>query len=312
MSGPALPTVILGGSDRRAVELPASGRGKHPLAGYKGVDVHVGARPLIEVLAERLEVSGRFTPLYIAGPRAVYGGLRTSAAIIETDASFGHNIQVALERVRAAHPGSPIAFSTCDILPEVATLVALANDYGRTAPCDLWFALVKAPEQREQLGASAWKPAYRIVVAAGEPPMRVLPGHLLVADPEALRLEFLYRLFQLGYRTRNRPISQRRPVMVRGVMWELLYEDVRHLMRGQAPTLTWSVLRTGLSAARGLQAGTLTLAQLEDALRRIFVRFSHRRRYPERRIRLVLADSLSLARDIDTEEEAREVTGETA
>jgi hypothetical protein len=67
-----LPLVILGGSDRRAAALPEAAAGKHPLTGYKGVDVRLGGRPLVEVVAERFLASGAFEPVYVAGPEAVY------------------------------------------------------------------------------------------------------------------------------------------------------------------------------------------------------------------------------------------------
>jgi hypothetical protein len=179
-------------------------------------------------------------------------------------------------------------------------------------PCDLWFPMVRRPEDRARLGASAWKPTYRIVPEEGRPAVAVLPGHLVVADPQALRLEFLYRLFQLGYRTRNRSIEHRRSTMVRGLLAELLLQDLLNLGRLKPPTLTWTVLGAALPAARALARGTITRARLEDALRRLFVRRRHRRRYPDRRVVLPFVDELTLALDIDTEEEARDHGGELA
>ena len=40
-------------------------------------------------------------------------------------------------------------------------------------------------------------------------------------------------------------------------------------------------------------------------MRRVFVLRSHRQRHPERRVRMPLLRALSIARDIDTVEEAR-------
>ena len=100
--------------------------------------------------------------------------------------------------------------------------------------------------------------------------------------------------------------------MVLGVLLELLYQDLLHLLGLRLPTLTWSVLGTGIPAATALRDGTITRARLEDAMRRIFVRDRHRRRYPERRIVVPLVEGLSLALDVDTVEEAREIGGESA
>jgi len=305
-----IPIIILGGSDRRPAELPASGRDKHPLSGYKGVDVILDGRPLIETIVERLESVGCFGPIHIVGPAGVYAGVRGSAELIDSDGAIGENIRTALEAVRRRHPGLPIGFITCDIVPEVETLRRLMADFERLAPCDLWYPLIRAPRDQQGLGASAWKPIYRVLYGDEADPVQVLPGHLAVVDPGALRLNFVYRLVQLGYRTRNRGHDVRRSVMIRGVIFELLLQDLLHLFRLRAPTLTWSVLRTALPAARRLYDGTISLGEVEAAVRRVFVTGRHRRKYPDRRVQMPIVEALSLALDIDTEEEARAMGGE--
>jgi hypothetical protein len=307
-----IPIIILGGSDRRSVELPDSGRDKHPISGCKGVDILIDGRPMVESVVRRLDASGHFGPIYVAGPSRAYRQVSSAARLIDTDGSFGENIRVSMEAVRAAHPGLPVGFITCDVLPDTALLSGLMEEYRRQAPCDLWFPLIRAPEDSSELGEFSWKPVYRIAPGEGEPALRLLPGHLVVVDPDALRLDFLYRLFQIGYRTRNRPINRRRAAMVRGVFLELLYQDLLHVLGLRLPTLTWGVLSSGIRAATALRKGTITRARLEGAMRRIFVRDRHRRRHPERRILVPLVEGLSLALDIDTEEEAREIGGETA
>jgi hypothetical protein len=310
MSASALPIVVLAGSDRRPPELPADGKQAHPLSGYKGADVRIGGRTLVETVVERLHQSGRFGRIYVLGPLRIYRTLSRRCTLVDGDGTFGENIRAGIDRVSPGASGAPIAFTTCDILPEVDTLRSVMDEYVARAPCDLWFPLIRAPEDRASLGASAWKPRYRVAPAEGEASIGVLPGHLTVADPSALRLKFLYRLMQMGYRTRNRSINYRRSAMVRGAVLELLYQDLLHLATLRAPTLTWSVLRVGIRAARQLRDGRITRRRLEDALRRILVTSRHRRRHPERRVRLPIVDGLSLALDIDTEEEARAVGGD--
>jgi len=312
MSGTKIPIVILAGSDRRPGDLPSTVRDKHPLSGYKAVDVHIGGRTLIEVLIERLERCDRFHPIYVAGPAALLGPALGQGKLIDCDGTFGENLQVSIETVHAEHPDRPMAFITCDVLPEVETLSTLLEDYDSETPCDMWFPMIYAPEDRGSLGESAWKPAYHIVPNEGQPAVGILPGHLVLADPAALRLKFMYRLAQLAYRTRNRPIDYRRGVMVRGVVLELLYQDLWHLLTLRAPTLTWTVLSVGISAARELREGRITRARLAYALRQILVTSRHRRRHPERRVRLPIVEGLSLALDIDTEEEARAAGGNFA
>jgi hypothetical protein len=304
-----IPIVVLAGTDRKPAELPAQGRDKHPLIGYKAVDVRIDGKTLIEAVVERLRDSGWFSPIHIAGPRRVYAEFAGPASIIDTDGSFGDNVHAAVEQIGARRSGTPVAFTVCDILPDSETLNRLMTDYHDNAPCDFWFPMVRAPERRERLGASAWKPVYRIVPEMGQAAVEILPGHLVVADPRALRLRFLYRLIDLGYRTRNRSIDRRRGVMVRGVLTDMLYQDLLHMLRLRLPTLTWSVLRSAIPAARLLREGTITRRGLEETLRKIFVKARHRRAHPERRVVLPIIEALSLARDIDTEEEARELGG---
>jgi MobA-like NTP transferase domain len=307
-----VPAVILGGSDRRITDLPEQGRDKHPLAGFKGARIRVGQRSLVEVLVERLRASGAFDPLFVVGPAAVYARLLPGPMVIDADGSFGANIRAGIEALGARCPGRVIAFFTCDILPEPERLRRLMDRFVSDGPFDLWFPLVRAPDRSAELGASAWKPAYRIRVGPAEPPTAVLPGHLAIVDPAALRLAFLYRLLDAGYRTRNRPIDRRRGAMLRGVLAELVAEDFVRLLRLRAPTVTWTMLRVGLPAVRMLRDGVITLGDLERVLRTTFVRGRHRRLHPGRRVHLPIVDELFLARDIDTVEEARELGAQVA
>jgi hypothetical protein len=304
----ALPLIVLAGSDRTPVVLP-EGAHEHALAGAKGIDIRIGGRPLIDLALERFAQSGLFEPIYVAGPVALYGEQRGEVRVIDTDSTFGDNIQVALAAVRKRHPAQPVALTTCDVLADPEELEALLEDYRIHAPMDFWFPLVKVPEDLRRLGASAWKPQYPIRPFEGQPPVRVLPNHLVVVDPDALQLRLLFRCFELAYQSRNRPIGPRLWLMVRNVIAGLLARDLRLVLRGRAPVRTWTVISNGIQLARGLRSGRITQRELEDRLRKIFVRHSHRRAFPHRRGRVPLVDALSLAKDIDTEEEAAERQG---
>lgn len=302
--GERLPIVVLGGGGPGRSEMPEGAEDRHALTGYKGVAVRIDGRPLIECVLERLRESGLFAPLYIAGPRRVYAGHASGATVIDVSGPIDATVRAGIEGLRRAHGDAPFAVTSCDILPEVATLGEVLARYRESAPCDGFLPMVRAPEDPAGLGASAYKPTYRVAPQAGAAPVAVLPCHLAVLDPGAFRLPFIYRVLARIYRTRNRSIGYRRRVMLPGVVLELLYQDLRHLLGLRPPNLTWSVLRSGLSAVRALNAGTITRGELEDALRVIFVRTRHRRRHPERRIAMPVVDGLSLALDIDTEEEA--------
>ena len=303
-----LPIVVLGGHDARAGAMPAGVHDKHALAGYKGVAVRIGGRAMIDCVIERLEQSGLFAPIYIAGPQSVYAHHRRSATVIDVTGSIDETIRSGVEGASRGHPGVPLALATCDVLPDVKTLARLMAHYRNSAPCDAFLPMIRAPDDAA-LGVSGYKPTYQVVPEDGGGAVRVLPGHLAVLDVEALRMDFIYRFVGLIYRTRNRPIAYRRRVMLPGIILELLYQDLRHFLGLRLPNLTWTVLHSGLSAVRALKAGTITRAQLEDAFRRVFVTARHRSRYPERRVLMPVMEGLSLALDIDTEEEAAAMGG---
>src|SRR5262245_9060649 len=107
MPAARLPIVILAGSDRRVPDLPAAGGDKHPLAGYKAVDVRLGDRTLLETLIERLERSGRFDPIRVVGPRSLCRAVGPALPLIESDGTFGENIRSAIDAMERHHPGQP-------------------------------------------------------------------------------------------------------------------------------------------------------------------------------------------------------------
>lgn len=306
MRNTTIPLIVLAGSDRRPAELPRKGRGKRPLWGSKGVAVKIGGRPLIDLLLERLRECGYFDPIYIGGPAKVYGEVHNGVPVIDTDSSFGKNIQVTLEAVEKEFPSSPIALTTCDILPEVEELVRLMEDYLAHEPLDFWFPLILVPENPERLGASAWKPQYGVVTELGREPIFTLPGHLIMVHPPAFRRSLVYRSFEMAYASRNRSPIYRFWYMLCSVITILVAEDLRRIFRLRPPTVSLAVIWNGISIAHSLKSGTMNPEKTAERISRVFVRRRHRRRFPTRRGRLALVDALSMAKDIDTEEEAEE------
>ncbi len=310
MKSQPLPLIVLAGSDPNPPVLPESFSEVHPLGGSKSIYLEIGGRPLIDLLVERLEQSGHFEPIVIAGPARLFGDSRGPAKVIDTDGTFGDNIKAAVERLVVQCPGRSIAISTSDILPDLDELHRLMEDYYVHSPLDFWFPLILAPKKTSELGASAWKPKYRIKPSPEEEPKALLPGHLVVVDPIALRLPLVYRSFNLAYRSRNRPILPRLAFIVSHVFGGLMLQDLRNLLRLRLPTQTFTVVYNGVAIGLGLRNGAITSEELAERLHRVFIRYAHRRRYPERGGRLPLMKALSLAKDIDTDEEAKEITGE--
>ena len=259
-----------------------------------------GVRLIDAVLARFRGLPQELGPFYVAGPGKAYGAVE-GAVLIDTDGSFGENLEAGIETLRRGHPGSPIAITTCDVLPEQSDLRRALTHYREHSPSDFWFPMVRLPVDQRLLGASAWKPRYRILDANGQL-VPVLPGHITIFDPDAMRLDFLYRLMQSAYRSRNRSVHYRRWYLISRVAADLLLATARDLVRLRPPTLAPDVL-AAFFAARRLGNG-LTTQEIERTLSRLFLHRAHRRRHPERGARLAVLEGLSLARDIDTVEEA--------
>lgn len=308
-----IPLVILGGRDRRGSELPDGVEDRHPLHGYKGALLRFDGKPLVQVLIERMRAVEVFHPIYIAGPRHVYEEfLDDDVCLIETDGSFGANLRATLEgtRVDGDYPWQ-LAYVTCDILPDPDELERAVADLEHHVPVDFWMPQIRVPEGERSLGQSDWKPRYSLSHAGSGEPVPVLPGHLLVAAPGILRLEFTLRFLDALYETRNRPLAYRRAALTRTLLGSLLMEDLRHLVRLKLPRNLFDVVFWSLYAVAKLATGNASTREMERYLRRAFVFWDHRRKHPERRGRVPILDALSLAKDIDTLEEAREVAGDS-
>jgi hypothetical protein len=301
-----LPLVVLAGSDPKPAQLPERGADKHPLAGPKGLQIVIGGVPLIDLLTHRLRELGYFDPMFIVGPRSSYGDSRDGVEVVDSDGSFGENIRAAIRTVEARCPGCPVAFTVCDIFPEPEEMRALMDDYFAHRPVDFWFPMILAPDAR-RLGASDWKPQYKMAMGDGRPPQAILPGHLVVVDPAAMRQEFIFRSFDLAYRSRNRPMTYRFFYIVTHLLLFLLGRDLGRLLHLRPPTVTATIVFQAAVIVRKMLRHSITSEELARRWRLIFVRTEHRREHPERKGRLPLMVALSLAKDMDTREEAEEL-----
>ena len=309
--------MILAGSDRRPGPVPRGVEGYRFVVGYKGAEIRIGDRPLVRVLLDRLRDAAVFGEIYLAGPRRVYEKL-VDCTLIDTDGSVSDNIRAAVDAVHARHGSETrIAFISCDVLPtaeEIAVLMgamlSTVPEEGAPAeegdPAALTLSLVRVDEP---LGASAWKPKYRIRPSPGSDPVPFLPGHVAVARPSRLRLGLFQRLVQLAYQERNRDYEHRRRTIVLHFVRSLLWRDFLNVFRLAPPTLTYSVLRRGLGAFLSWRRGELSLDGLGSAIGAVLVRRKHYRRLGGRSVRLVVTAHSSFARDIDTHEEADELIG---
>ncbi len=303
-----IPLIILAGSAKQAETIPDEE--SHRLYGPKGLKIRLAGRPLIDVIIERFRQCGGFDPIFIAGPANRYGPERGPATVIDTDADFGRNVKAAMESVVAKLSPGAAMFTTCDVIPEPDELAALVDDYRRHAPLDFWFPLIRVPEDPGLLGASAHKRQYLVIPDGASEPVRILPSHLALVDPSALRLTLIYKSFQLAYRSRTRPVMTRFLYITSGVFFFLVKRDLANLLRFKPPLLTPIVLFNAMLLSHRLGTGSLTQRQVETHLHQIFGNEPHRRKYRDRTGRVPVLEGLSLARDIDTEAEAKELAVE--
>ena len=190
-----IPIVILAGSDRRSGPVPEGGESLHFFVGYKGAEIQFGGRPLAAWLVDRLRESNSFSSVYLAGPRRVYEGL-VGCEIIDTDGAVDRNIFRAEQVVRERHGNEcRVAFIACDVFPSVEDIAQLtrellsddAPDASGRVPPPAALAIALCTPRESDLGASAWKPRYRVRVTPGEDPVPFYPGHLAIAWPSRLR-----------------------------------------------------------------------------------------------------------------------------
>ena len=304
-----IPVTILGGSDHRPGPLPESEQSQHSIGTCKGADIVINGKRLIEWLVENINQTEGFGPVSIAGPREVYEPLGLDAELVDTDSSVGDNLQAALDhQIERFGSSSPMAILTYDIILQPEELAKLREKFEEERDSPVWMPFVRKPADTKELGPFAWKPTYQFILEGEEEPVPILPGHLAIFTPDAVEWNLLLRLMNLTYETRNHSVSDRRRILVRKILVDLLSLDFRRLLRFQSPRFTYSILSNGLRLARKLNGGRLPLKDLEKIMGAMFLRrecegFDWRKgtHHP-------IVDILGLAEDVDTEEEAKGVS----
>lgn len=300
-----IPLVILAGRDRRGDRPDRAGY--HDLGGFKAVETTIDGKPLIQIAVERFRDTRLFGPIVIAGPEAVYAPLGLPARIVDTDSNFGDNLKAAVETLVDECQPTRLGITTADIVPEPDDLERVLADYRSHVPVDWWMALHRV-EDPKRLQSSSYKPRYLIIPHGETEPIATLPGHLVIANPMAGRRQLIYRIFDLAYASRGKPVAFRRIFIIRRAITTLLAADVRRLFRGQLPVVTVSMLWRGIRLADQLRRGDVQIERFEDVVRKMWATRRHRKRYPDRRGRFSSLQCRSLARDVDTVEEAMELT----
>ncbi len=199
------------------------------LTGFKGALRLPWGRCLAAELIQRIRASGRFDEPLLVGPRRVYEAL-VDATIVDVEGNLATTLQKTVEAVGERYaPADPVAVTTCDILPAPADFRRLMDEaYHPHAQAMFWTQLVAATAQ--SMGASSWKPAYRLRPDRNQDPIAVYPGHLVIVPSPALRTDLTIYLLRLAYRYRNRELRQRRLRMTLHGLGRLLAEDLNDLL----------------------------------------------------------------------------------
>jgi len=275
------------------------------LRGCKGAQRLPTGRPLLAELIDRYRQSGRFTDPLIFGPAPVYRGL-IDGELVPVEGNLAATLAAVREVVRQRFPPSAaVALSTCDILPtadEVRQL--LETGYDPHAACCFWGQLVEA--QPDELGASRWKPAYRMLSDDDRRPLNLYPGHLIIARPEALRIRLTNHILHLAYRYRNRDLRWRHVQILARGLGRLLWEDFRQLCLGKLPVLTISIPLHGLRGYHRLRRGVLTPHDFEHGVAKTLLHRRYQAAAGGRPVVFAITRLLSFAKDIDTVAELAE------
>ncbi len=209
-----LPIFVLAGGDAPEPEQQEL-RPSDALTVPKGTIELATGRCLAGELVQRLRDSGCFADPILLGPQDWYQ-TRVDCELIAVQ---GRLIQTLRQLVQAAttrlDSDQPFAVTTCDILPSAHDIRELfERHYMPHSDSMFWWQMVES--ELQEMGASAWKPAYHLPVTAGQAPRRLYPGHVVIARAGSLRLSLLMRLLELAYQYRNRVLERRYLGITRG------------------------------------------------------------------------------------------------
>ncbi len=299
-----LPIIILAGGNDRLETIPDGFTADEMLRGFKGAVRLPSGRCIAAELVQRVRESGRFETPVLVGPRRVYGDL-VDCEILDTSGDLLSTITAFTGLMTRRYADRPVAVSACDILPTGAEFRELLDgSYQPYADSGLWWQLIAA--EPAEMGASSWKPSYRMRPAPDEPSLNLYPGHLLVLRSGAVRLDWFNRFLMLAYRFRNRSVYERTVRITLRVLGLWLADDIRKAASlrwpGRVVAAPYGIFRTYFRYCRG----SLTVPELAAELaRQVMVPgTTPRTAHP---VAMVVTPIRSFAKDIDTRQELEEI-----
>ncbi len=299
--------IVLAGSDRRQGSVPVGMHSADMLAGFKGMLPLPGGKVLVGELIEQFVRSGRFRDPVLVGPASVYAGASPRCEIVDCDGSIAETLQSAVRVIESRFGAEvPVALTSCDVLPSADELEALlAAHYDPVSDCVFWGVLIEAEAAR--MGASGWKPSYRLAGGEAGGPLNLYPGHLTVVRVGALDVAVTTTLVGLAYQYRNRALLRRVPGMLAHGVVRLARHDFRRLRRLSWSAAAFNVPWQCLRAYARYQHGRLDVDGLERAFTKTLIRPGYREAAAGHPVRFVMSRTLSLAKDLDTRAEFDEL-----
>ena len=218
-----------------------------------------------------------------------------------------HTLRRLTRTIKGRFKGSePIAVTACDILPTAADFQELLeHDYAPHANAMFWWQMIEA--RPGEMGASSWKPSYRLPLEAGHPTRTLYPGHIGIVRPHALRFQLINRLLELAYKYRNRALNKRHIGITLGAIAALIAQDLKNLLEFQLPVLTFVLPCIGLRDFFKYHRETATLRDHEYFLAKTFLHRRYHHAAHNRPVVISITSLQSFARDIDTKAELEEV-----
>ncbi len=228
-----LPIIILAGGNDSLETIPDGFAADDMLRGFKGAVRLPSGRCIAGELIQRVSDSGRFETPILVGPRRIYHDL-VDCEISDTSGDLPATVSGLTRVLTERYADRPVAVSACDILPTASDLRELLDEsYRPHADSGFWWQMIAA--EPAEMGASRWKPSYRMRPSPNEPLLNLYPGHLLILRPSAVRLDWFNRFLMLAYRFRNRSIYERVIRITLGAMGLWLADDLRSVGSFRCP-----------------------------------------------------------------------------
>ena len=304
-----LPIIILAGGNERVETIPDGFTADDLLRGYKGAVKLPSGRCLAGELIERICESGRFEEPVLVGPRRIYRDL-VDCEISDTTGELLATITELTHLLTERYPGRPVAVSACDILPTATDFRELLDEsYAPYSNSGLWWQMVAA--EPGEMGVSGWKPSYRMRLSPEGPLLNLYPGHLLILQARAIRLDWFNRFLMLAYRFRNRSIYERMIRITLRALGLWLTDDLGRIASFQWPGRVVSA-PYGIFKTYGKYCQErLTVPELAAELtRQIMV--PGRTRALDHPVAMVVTRIRSFAKDIDTRTELEDILRDDA